>query len=102
MDSLDIKKLSAGTTYKLIFVGSLVGLLPLCLLFGIMGAFGMDTVTWNEQPVTGFKALFVGPLIGVFMSLIFTAIFGSITAMGLWVYSFFKPITIIYFKHENS
>ena len=102
MESLKIKKLSAGTIYKLICVGSIVGFFPLCLLLGVMGVFGMETVTWNEQPVTGIKALFVSPLIGVFISLVFTAVFGSITAFGLWLYSFSKPVTIIYFAHENS
>ena len=102
MESMDIKKLSAGTIYKLICIGSLVGLFPICLLFGIMGFFGMDTITWNDQPVTGISAIFVGPLIGVFISLIFTALFGSITALGLWLYSYLKPFTIIYFKVENS
>jgi len=67
-----------------------------------MGAFGMDTVTWNNEAVTGVKAIFVGPLIGVFISLIFTAIFGSIIALGLWIYSFLKPLNIIYFNSENS
>ena len=100
MESLEIKKLSAGTIYRLMCTGTLTGFLPLCLLFGILGAFGMDTVKWNGQAVTGVKAIFIGPLLGVFISLLFTAILGSVVALGLWIYSFFKPMTIIYFESD--
>ena len=102
METMEVKKLSAGTIYKLIFTGSLIGFVFICLIFGILGATGMEVVTWNGEHVTGPKALLVGPLIGALMSLFFTAIFGSITALGLWLYSLVKPVHLIYFKQESS
>lgn len=101
MESLNIKRLSAGTVYKLIGLGALAGFLPVFLLMGIMGYFDLATVSWNHQPVTGLKAIFVSPLMGVFMALIFTALFGSIVALGLWLFSFVRPINIMYFKSES-
>lgn len=94
MEQVEVKKVSEGTIYKLFAVGLTFGFLPLFILLGIFGAFGMEAITWNEQPVTGIKAIFVGPLMGIFMSLMFTAMIGSICALGLWFFSFFKPLKI--------
>ena len=101
MKTVQISKISAGSVYKLIAIGLTVGFLPLFIIFGIMGAFGMEALTWNEESVTGLKALIVGPLMAVFMSLIFTAIIGSITVFGLWIFSFIKPLEIEYKSIES-
>lgn len=102
MEQVEVKKVSAGTVYKLFAVGLTVGFLPLFFLFGVLGALGMETLTWNEQPVTGIKAIFVGPLMAVFMSLIFTALLGSICALGLWIFSFFKPLKIEFTLNDKA
>ena len=94
MEQVEIKKLSAGSVYKVFAIGLTCGFIPLFLLFGIMGAFGIEALIWNEQPITGIKAIFIGQLMAVFMSLIFTALIGSICALGLWFFSFFKPLKI--------
>lgn len=101
MEKLELHRIAAGSIYKLVFTGLLFGLLPLCVLFGIMALFGMSTVTWNDQPVTGPSALVVSPLIGVFLSLLFTAILGSVIALGLWVFSKFRPMNIYVFPATN-
>ena len=101
LKTVQISKISAGSVYKLIAIGLTVGFLPLFIIFGIMGAFGMEALTWNEESVTGLKALIVGPLMAVFMSLIFTAIIGSITVFGLWIFSFIKPLEIEYKSIES-
>lgn len=102
MKQVEVKKVSAGTVYKLFAIGLTVGFLPLFLLFGVLGAFGMEALTWNEQPVTGIKAIFVGPLMALFMSLMFTAIIGSVCALGLWIFSFFKPLSIEFVVSEKD
>jgi hypothetical protein len=94
MELTKIEKLSAGTVYKIFAIGLVAGLMPLFLIFGIFGAFGFEALSWNGQPVTGLKAIFLGPLMAVFMALIFTAILGSVCAFGLWIYAFIKPIQI--------
>ena len=102
MQSVSVKKVSAGTIYKLIAIGLTTGFLPIFTVFGVMGAFGADTLTWNNEPVTGVKAIFAGPLMAVFMALMFTAIMGSVAAFGLWLFSFFKPITIEYTTTDSQ
>jgi hypothetical protein len=96
MAVLTVAKLRAGTIYKLLGVGLMVALLPLFTLFGLLAAADLSTLTWNEQPVTGLKAIVIGPLMGVFLAAMFTAVIGSVTAFGLWLYSKFKPIEIEY------
>jgi hypothetical protein len=82
MEKLEFQGMSAGSVYKLVFTG---------LVFGIMAMFGMKTLIWNQQSVTGISALFIGPLTGLFMALIFTAFMGSVMAVGLWLFSKFQP-----------
>lgn len=102
MPAIKVAKVRAGTVYKLIGIGLTAGFVPLFVLFGVLAAAGMSTLTWNEQPVTGLKALYIGPLMGLFMAALFTAIIGSVTALGLWLYSFFKPLNIEYQVIEES
>lgn len=102
MEKIAVKKVSTGTVFKLIAVGLTFGFLPLFVLFGILGAMGMETLTWNGEAVTGVKAIFAGPLMAVFMALMFTAIIGSITALGLWVYSFIKPVEIEFVESASQ
>jgi hypothetical protein len=96
MKTLHIARLRTGTVYKLVFTGLLAGFFPIFLLFGILGSMDMASLSWNEQPVTGLKAILIGPLMGVFMALLFTALIGSVMALGLWLYSRFKPLSIEY------
>ena len=50
---IKIQRLSAGTVYKLTAIGLARSLLPLCIFFGVLAAFGAQTVTWNGQHLTG-------------------------------------------------
>jgi len=97
MEKLEFQRMGAGSVYKLVFTGLACGFIPLCILCGIMALFGLNTVTWNGQSVTGPSALVAAPLIGLFLSLLFTALFGSVIALGLWVFSKFKPTEIYVF-----
>jgi Sec-independent protein secretion pathway component TatC len=102
MAVLKVAKLRAGTIYKLLAVGLLIGFLLLFTLFGILSAADLATMNWNGKPITGLKAVYLGPLIGVFMALVLTAIIGSVAAFGLWLYSMYKPMEIEYEKFDES
>jgi hypothetical protein len=93
--SIPVRRLSVGSVYKLWFVGLSASLIPLGLLFGVLAACGFNTVTWSGQHVHGSAGLIEGPLMGVFMALMFTALLGSAAALGLWLYSKFRPITLL-------
>src|SRR3990167_1267320 len=93
-EAVSVQRLSVGTVYKLWWVGLTLGMVPVGVLFGVLSLFGFNTVTWNGQPLYGVSGLMAGPLIGVFVALIFTGILGSAAALGLWLYSKFRPLTL--------
>ncbi len=93
-ESIRIGRLRTGSVYKLILVGLLLGFFPLFVLLGILGAMDIVTLSWNEQPVIGPKAVVIGPLMGVFFAFIFTAVIGSVVALGLWMFGCFRPLTL--------
>ena len=91
-----VKKLSMGTVYRLVGLGCLFSIVPFSVLMGLMAIGGADTLSWNNQPITGIKAVLVSPFIGVFISLLFTAIFGTLVWLGLWLHSFVRPMKLVY------
>lgn len=91
---LAVQRLSLGTVYKLLAIGMTAFLVPFSLLMGIFAYFGAGTVTWNEQPLTGISGLLASPFLGLFGSALFTAIMGTWLAIGLWIYSKIRPLTI--------
>lgn len=91
---LIVQKVKAASVYKLLLCGLFISMLPLGVAFGIAGFFGADTVKWNQQPIHGVASLFAGPALTVFITLIFTGFIGSLTCLGLWVLSRFRPLTV--------
>jgi len=92
--TLVIRKVKAGSVYKLLLYGLLIGFIPFGVLFGVMGFFGADTVRWNNQPIHGAAALFASPAISLFVALGFTAFLGTVACLGLWVLSRFRTLRI--------
>lgn len=92
--TISTQRLSFGSVYKLWLIGLTTFMIPLGVLFGVLALFGFNTVTWNKQSLHGIAGLIGGPLIGIFIALLFTALLGSAAALGLWVYSIFRPITL--------
>jgi hypothetical protein len=92
---ISIKRLSARSVYKLWLIGLSSSMIPLGVLFGLLALFGFDTVKWNGQPLHGFAGLIGGPLLCAFLALLFTAVLGSVAAAGLWLYSRFRPISLL-------
>jgi len=94
--SLQVRKLSLGTVYKLTALGFLFSMVPFAVLMGLFAAFGAETLSWNDQPVTGLTGLIASPFIGLFIALLFSALLGTAMALGLWVYSWFGTLTLEY------
>lgn len=91
---ITIQRISVGTLFKLVGFGLALTLMPFSILMGCLAMFGASTVGWNQQPVTGFAGLLAAPLIGLCLTIIFTILIGSCMALGLWLYSRFRPITL--------
>jgi len=102
MGQITIKKLTVGSVFKIFFIGFAAFFIPFGLLCGILGAFGMNTVLIDGEAVKGIKALFYAPLMSTIVSLLFSAVFGSICALGLMMWSFLKPLTIKFITQPDN
>lgn len=101
MQQLTVARLTTATIYRVFFFGLLFGCFPIFLILGILGYFDLATVHWNNQPVTGFRAIIVGPFIGLLFTFVGTAFFGSAAALGLWIRSKFLPLDIHYIENAG-
>lgn len=93
-ETFSVQRLSAGTVYKLWFIGLVASLVPLGLLCGVLAAFGFNVVTWNGQPLHGVEGLVAAPLVCAFFALFMTAFLGTASFLGLWLYSRFRPLQL--------
>jgi hypothetical protein len=102
MHELSIRRLGTGTIYRLLFFGLLFGCIPIFTILGVLGSFGLATMNWNGQPLTGIRSAVAGPFMGVFFALIGTAFCGTATALGLWIRAKFTTFSIQYYATSNS
>lgn len=102
MQEVMIRRISVGTVFKLVGVGLLFSLLPFTILMGCTAALGLNTLSWNNEPLHGWVALVASPFIGVFLVVLFTMFLGTTTAFGLWVYSWLGPFGISFKPAEQD
>lgn len=91
---LEVKKLSKATILKIYFIGIGVSAMTFTTLCSIAALFGAETVNWNGDQITGSAALIYGPLIGAMITVFATLLCTGLSIFGLWVYSFFKPLSL--------
>ena len=72
MKELRVARLSTASIYKLAGIGLFFSLFPFTIVMGITAFFGLNTLMWNNQPLTGSTALIAAPFIGLFLSGVFT------------------------------
>ncbi len=94
MNTMETKGLSAGSLYKLFFIGLLIPLGLFGLGCGIASFFGYSTVYLNDAYVFGFKGLIVGAIIGVILPALMSAFLWVIMGFGLWVWTRVSTITL--------
>ena len=94
MHTIQIARLSVGSIYKLFGVGFLSFMVPFSTLMGVLALFGFNTVRWNGQPLTGVWGLLLSPFIGLFIAGVFTLFVGTLIALGLWLFSWVRPMTL--------
>lgn len=91
---ISLTRLYVGSVYKLVFVGTAFSLIPLCLVFGLLAAFGFNTVQWEGRHMHGVMGFLLGPLIGIMMTGFLTAVIGTACVVGLWLFSKFRPLSL--------
>mgnify|MGYP006969471140 CR=1 FL=1 len=94
MQVLKVRRIRAAGLYKIVALGCAGACVPLGVLFAVLGAADLMTLTWNGQPASGARALVVGPLVALLFSLFGAGFFGSLVAFGLWLYARFRPLEL--------
>ncbi len=93
---ISAKTISKKSLFNILFKSIGLGLLLFSLLMGILSIFGFETVTWNEEHITGIMGLVTSIFIGLFLSVFFTAFMWLLGVLGLWVNSKFSSVTIVF------
>ena len=91
---VSLERLSVGSIYKLVFIGSTCSLMPLTLVLGVLALFGFSTVSWNGHPVYGLNGMLFSPLIGAALTVFITAFLGTAFIFGLWLFSKVRPLSL--------
>lgn len=91
---ITLSRFEVYSVYKLIFIGLACSLIPLSVVFGVFALFGANTVNWNGQPLHGILGFIASPLIGAFITLLFTGLLGTACIFGLWLFSKVKPLSL--------
>ncbi len=91
---ISLTRLYVGSIYKLVFIGLLFSLMPLCIVFGVFSAFGANTVQWGGRPVYGVMGLLMSPVVGAVLVGFLTGFFGTACVVGLWLFSKFRPLSL--------
>jgi len=99
-NKIRIKRLKAGSLFRLLFIGNFMFFIPFSILMGIFSLFGAETVEWNNHPITGIAGLITSPFIGLFITIIFSIFFWAAMFVGLWIYSKFKSIELEFISAE--
>ena len=89
-----LKRIKPSAIYRLMLIGLGIPLQIFAVVCGIMGIFGADMVKWNNQPVHGILALPASIVSALFVTVLFTAFLGSVSCLGLWIYSRFRPLEV--------
>jgi len=87
---------------KLLLVGFSLTIIPFSLFCGILAAFGARTVHINREPLTGAGGFFASLVLGPLVTLAFSLFCWLLVIIGLWIYSFFRPLVIRYTSEEET
>lgn len=90
-----IRRLSAGTVFKLVAIGSGISTMLYSLIIGVLAMFGASSVHMNGQTVTGIMSLPTSLLLGLIMTGIVSLLLGGSMAFGLWLYAKFRPLQLL-------
>lgn len=90
------KNISAKSLFKLYFKSLGYGLFLFSFAMGILALFGFETVTWNDEALTGLTGLLASIPMGIFIAFIFTCLLWFFGIFGLLLNSSFSNITIVF------
>ena len=98
---IEVNRLKLNSLLKINVIGITLGFLPIGIFMGLYAMItGSDSVTINNEPVYGIKALITSIFISIFMGLIFS-LFASFTSwIGLYIYSRFNNMRLRFYPNK--
>src|SRR5579871_2511531 len=94
MKTIETRGLSAGSLYKLLFIGLLPPIFIFSFACGMASLFGYSTVTFNDHYVYGLKGLVTSILLGIFIPIILSAFLWCLISIGVWIWTSIKKINL--------
>lgn len=91
-----MRRLKAGSLFKLVFTAVATTTIPMFLFFGVLAFFGAKTVTVSGEYVTGIKGLGAAILMAPFFAAFFSAFAWVGSYIGLRVWGRFSPLVLEY------
>ena len=96
METIHIKRIKAGSLFKLVAIGVFSVMIPLIIFFGILALLGFKTINVNGQQVYGLAGLLAAIFMAPIFSLIFSVLVWIALYVGIFIFGQYKPITISY------
>lgn len=94
LQSLQTRGLSAGSIFRILFIGLLYSMGPLLIIAAIFSYFGAHVITFNSAYVTGLKGLLTGIIMVPLFPLLFSSVLFIFITFGLWLYTRFSDFKI--------
>ena len=94
--------ISAGSLYKILFIGYAFSVGLLITLMGIFSLFGFETVHIEGVPATGLKGLVAAVTAAGVISLVFSFLNWLFILIGNWVYTRFRPYEIVVKEADST
>lgn len=94
MQTIQSRGLTAGSLFKLVFIGLAIPMFLLSFTFGLFSLFGFDVVMFNNEYVYGFTGLFTSIMIGLLLPLVFASMVWVCVILGTWIFTRFHTITL--------
>lgn len=95
------KKISKKSLFKILLIGLGIGSFFFFLLIALLSLSGREGVELNGEPVSGFVGFMTVMAMWPFLTLIQTFIVWLFSILGLWVYSFIRPISIDFIEEQK-
>lgn len=96
------KGISAGSLYKVLFIGHAFSLGLLIVCMGIFSLFGYETVHIEGMPATGLKGLLTAMVAAALFALVFSFLNWLFVLIGNWIYTRFWNYEIVVNEIDTS
>lgn len=101
MQRIQITRLSAGTLFRVYFVGFICTIYPLALLAGAAAALGADTLKRGGVQVHGWEAIVDVVVAPPVFALFLASFWLLLTWPGLWLFSKFQNLRMSFYADSE-